>query len=146
MKIEIFKQAGGVLIPASDTEAEKLTKFKTGEQYTIEIKRTRNPAFHRKVFAFFGYCFEFWASEREFISESKQRDIFRNHLTVLAGFYDEFYGIDGRVRIEAKSLSYGSMSQAEFEECYSALINAAMRHIFKGVDDENIYNRLVSFF
>ena len=141
----MIKQPGGFFIPASDLEQEKTTKFKTGEQYQVEIKLTRNPAFHRKVFAFFNFCFEHWISEKDFISESKQFDVFRQHLTVLAGFYDKFYGIDDRVRIEAKSLSYSNMSQEEFEEVYKALINAAMKHIFSCSDNE-IYNKLYSFF
>ena len=145
MKVDMFKQAGGVLIPASDIEAEKLTKFKTGELYTVEIKRSRNPAFHRKVFAFFNFCFAHWKGDTEFFSEAKQFDVFRNQLTCLAGFYESFCKIDGSVRVEAKSLAYASMSQQEFEECYHALINAALKHIFKGCDS-SIENKLLGFF
>lgn len=145
MKIELIKHAGGVLIPADEMELEKLNKFKTGEQYQAEIKLTRNPAFHRKVFVFFKFCFDHWASGEEFASESRQFDLFRQNLTVLAGFYESFYKIGGGVRIEAKSLSFSSMSQEEFEECYKALIQAAMKHIFSGSDQE-IYNKLSGFF
>ena len=145
MQINIIKQPGGMLIPASDFDAQKLTKFRTGEQYVVDIKLTRNPGFHRKVFAFFNFCFAHWSSDREFLSESKQFDVFRAHLTVLAGFYESHYNINGDVRIEAKSLSYSSMTQEEFEECYNALINAAIKHIFKTSDD-NTLEQLRSFF
>ena len=145
MKVNMIKHAGGVLIPASDLELEKMNKFKTGEQYEIEIKLSRNPAFHRKVFAFFNFCFAHWRGDNEFQSESKQFNVFRNHLTVLAGFYDEHYSIHGAARIEAKSLAYSSMKQEEFEECYNALINAAMKHVFKS-SDENTLNQLMNFF
>ena len=145
MKIEMLKMPGGMLCPASDMELEKLNKFKTGGQYIIDIKRTRNPKFHGKVFTFFTFCFQYWKGDNEFQSESKQFDVFRNHLTVLAGFYDSFVGITGDVRIEAKSLSFSSMEQEEFEQCYSALINAAMKHIFKTADDNKL-NQLMSFF
>jgi len=145
MKVEMIKQPGGVLCPASDMELEKLNKFKTGEQYTVEIKLTRNPKFHRKVFAFFNFCFSYWKGDNEFQSETKQFDVFRNHLTVLAGFYDQHVSIHGDVRVEAKSLSFSSMSQEEFEECYNALIRSAMKHVFKTADD-NTYNQLMSFF
>lgn len=145
MKIEVIKLAGGVLCAASDLDLEKLNKFKTNGQYTIEIKRARNPDFHRKVFAFFNFCFEHWRGDNEFQSESKQFDVFRNHLTVLAGFYESFYNIKGEVRVEAKSLSFSAMEQEEFEECYNALIRAAMQNIFNNADD-NTYNQLRSFF
>ena len=145
MKIQMLKQPGGVFSPASDIEAEKLSGFKTGELYTIEIKKSRNPAFHRKVFSFFNFCFEYWASDNDCQTNSKQFDVFRNHLTVLAGYYDQYVGIKGDVRIEAKSLSFSSMSQLEFQDCYTALVNAAMKHLFRPGDDES-YVKLLRFF
>ena len=145
MKIEVIKQPGGVLTAASDMELESLNKFKTGCQYSIEIKLSRNPAFHGKVFAFFNFCFQYWKGGNEFQCEKKQFEVFRKHLTCMAGFYESFYNIKGDLRIEAKSLSYDSMSQEEFEECYHALINAAMKHVFKSID-KNTENQLLSFF
>ena len=144
MLIEMIKQPGGVFIPVDDIESEQLTRFKTGEQYQVEVKLTRNPAFHRKVFAFFRFCFEYWRGN-DYQDDVKQRKVFRNHLTCLAGYYDSYHGIDGRVRIEAKSLSFGDMDQEEFEQCYNALIQAALDHVFKKPGDE-IYNKLVGFF
>lgn len=145
MKINMNKQPGGVLIPASDTETEKLNKFKTGSIYEIEIKYTRNPDFHGKVFSFFNFCFEYWESENKYQCEQGQFDVFRSQMTVLAGYYDSFFKLDGSVRIEAKSLAFSSMSQEEFEKLYNALISVAMQKIFKGTDGE-IYNKLAGFF
>ncbi|SUT85398.1 Protein of uncharacterised function (DUF1367) [Actinobacillus ureae] len=149
MQLEMLKMAGGVLVPLNDEQAEALAKFKTGEQYQIEIKQARNPAFHRKVFAFFKFCFEHWSADKtewQFQDEQAQFDTFRKNLTVLAGYFDKTYTIKGDVRIEPKSLAYGNMAQAEFERCYNSLINAAMKHIFKGCDDPQILDRLYAFF
>lgn len=145
MKINMIKQRGGILIPASDADEEKLTKFHTGEIYPVELKGSRNPAFHSKMFVFFSFCFQYWKCDREFLSEAKQLEVFRKNLTVLAGFYDEFWTIKGTLRIEAKSLAYSNMEPDEFEECYKAMINAAITHIF-GDADYDIQNRLMSFF
>lgn len=145
MKLQFIKQPGGALHPADDRTADKLTKFKTGEQYEVEIKRTRNPAFHRKAFSFFNFCFEHWAGGHEFQDESLQFDQFRKELTILAGFHQQYYGIDSSVRVEAKSLSFASMDQDEFESCYHALVQAAMVHIFRTSDDQTL-NRLMGFF
>jgi len=145
MKINFIKQPGGVLIPANDMESERLTKFKTGELYEVELKLTRNPAFHKKVFLFFNFCFKYWASDKGHMEESGQFDAFRKDLTILAGYYNEYFNIHGDVRIEAKSLSYASMKPEEFSQCYSALISAAMVNIFKGSDD-SIYDQLVGVF
>lgn len=145
MKVNFVKQPGGTLVPASDAESEKMTRFKTGELYEVDMKLSRNPEFHRKAFKFLNFCFEFWKGTNEFQNEAKQFDVFRNHLTVLAGFYDSYYGIDGRVRVEAHSLSFASMDQEEFEKFYHAAISVAMKEVFKTVD-ENTLNKLMSFF
>ena len=126
-----MKMAGGMLAPADDHESERMKKFKNNEMYEVEIKLSRNPAFHRKMFAFFGFCFEHWASDREFMDEYSQRDEFRKDLTILAGFRKEIYNMDGSVKVVAESLSYASMDQERFEKCYNAIIQAAMIHIFK---------------
>ncbi|HDR1206079.1 TPA: DUF1367 family protein [Pasteurella multocida] len=145
----MIKAAGGTFVASDEMYLLELQSFKNGEIYEVEIKRPRNPAFHRKVFAFFKFCFEHWSAENtelEFLSEAKQFDTFRKNLTVLAGFREVTYTIDGRVRVEAQSLSFGNMKQDEFEQCYKALINAALKHIFNNTTDENTINRLYSFF
>lgn len=146
MKISFKKQPGGILVPSSDIEADRMNRFKTGEDYEVEIKLTRNSAFHGKVFAFFNFCFTHWRHGNEYQDEAKQFNVFRAHLTALAGYFDSFVGIDGRVRVEAKSISYSNMTQEEFEHLYSALINAAIKNIDWGMADENTLNQLYNFF
>lgn len=145
MKINMVKNYGGTLCPASDIEEEQMKRFKSGDMYEIDIKLTRNGQFHRKVFAFFNFCFKYWASDNEYECEARQFDVFRAHMTVLAGYYDTYYALDGKTRIEAKSLCFAKMEQKEFEKLYTALINVALRKIFKNADDIT-YNTLVEFF
>ena len=148
MKIEMVKTEGGTLTPVNDAEAEKLTRFKTGDMYTVEIKMSRNNKFHAKVFLFLTFCYQYYCGNRaemEFLSDSGQFDVFRKNLVVLAGYYNTYHTITGSVRVEAKSLAYSNMTQEEFEQLYTSLINCAMKHIFKDCD-ENMYNRLMGFF
>jgi hypothetical protein len=146
MKINMIKMPGGTFVPATDLDQEKTKKYKSNLEFEVDIPLRRNPAFHGKMFSFFRFCFEYWASDREFMDEAGQFEVFRNNLTVNAGYYNEYFNLKGEVRIEAKSLSYASMSQEEFERCYSAVVGAALRCIFAGCDDPNIENRLLSFF
>ena len=147
MKLSMIKSYGGTLVPAGDIESEIMTKFANGEMCEVEIKTTRNPAFHRKMFAFFKFCREYYdcRSVHEFVSNAEQHDRFRKDLTILAGFYDVTTRLNGEQRLEAKSLKESNMSPEQFEECYKALVNAAMKHIFKDCGPE-IENRLLSFF
>ncbi|AHK11845.1 NinB-like protein [Shewanella sp. phage 3/49] len=148
MKIEMIKHADGYA-PVSDLEADRIKRFKNGEQYTVEIKLTRNPKFHRMVFGFFGFCFQYWSANQaglENMDEYAQLNTFRKHLTVLAGYFDTTISIDGGLRVEARSLAYGSMKQEEFELVYSALINAAIKNVFNNTTDQVILDKLYSFF
>jgi len=148
VKLEIIKGYGGTLSPASDEVAEQLTKFKSGELYEIEMKLVRNPAFLRKVFAFFNFCFEHWDGQKAYpdLDPRVMKDKMRKDLTVIAGYSDVVVDLNGNLKRVPKSLSFGQMSEEEFQGCYSALINAAIRTIFKGMDCERINTRLLEFF
>ncbi|WP_336709828.1 MULTISPECIES: DUF1367 family protein [unclassified Cedecea] len=149
MQIDLVKHPGGVFSPAHETDLERLQRFKNGETYTAEIKLTRNPAFHKKMFAFFGFCFAHWAAENtgyECSDEYTQKEEFRKSLTILAGFFDVVTTIRGDTKVRAKSLAYANMEPDEFERCYSALINAAIKHVFAGTKDQRILNQLQSYF
>lgn len=149
MQIDLVKHPGGVFSLANETDLERLQRFKNGETYTAEIKLTRNPSFHRKVMAFFGFCFAHWSAERaglEHMDEHSQFDRFRKDLTILAGFYVKTVRLNGDIRVEAQSLAYANMEQEKFEMVFSALINAAIKHVFSGTKDPIILNQLQSFF
>ena len=148
MKINMIKQPGGLLTPFDDREAMRMERFSTGEAFEVDIKLSRNPKFHGKVFAFFNYCYEFWKEQRryQFACDKVQYDHFRKELTILAGFYNDIWDLHGNVSVDAKSLAFANMEQDEFENCYEALINAAMGTIFEGLDDQDYYNKLAGFF
>jgi len=155
MKINFTKRAGGILEPFDESEQKRMERFKNDASYEIEIKTTRNPKFHGKVFAFFNFCFEHWSCGDPYLDDPTQREVFRKDLAILAGFYDAANKINGDVELKAKSLSYSNMEQAEFESCYNALINAALEHLFGAMSlkdgvitesDNNLYLKLVGFF
>lgn len=144
----VLKQAGGIMVPADDETAEYLTSVKTDSHLRVKITRVRNYQFHKKVFSFFNFCFAHWSGEvgYEFMDEKAQFDAFRKQLIILAGYRKSIVNLRTKTcGYEAMSLSYESMNEDTFRECYTALIQAAMKHIFKG-SDNHIYNKLVSFF
>lgn len=146
MKINFLKHSGGVLIPANDSEQERMNRFANNEIYEVDIKNSRNNGFHSKVFKFMTFVFNFWRGGHEFKDEQAQFNAFRKELTVRAGFYEQVFNLDGSFKLVAKSWSFENMEQEEFEQLYSALINTVMATIFNNCDDENIYNQLISFF
>lgn len=151
MKVSFIKMPGGILTPANDIESNRLNRFGNGIMYEVEIKggERRNRGFHGKVFAFFTFVFEHWSAEHtdfRYQCESAQFNSFRKGLTISAGYFDWVVDLGGNTMAEARSLSFDSMTQEDFEECYSALINAAIAQVFNNTNDEQILNKLQSFF
>ena len=128
--------ASCVLFAADDFSAEKFKKLPHDKAFEIEVKIGRNPEFHAKVFKFLRFCFHYWKSDREFMSEESQFDKFREDLTIIAGFYEKCFDLDGGLSLKAKSISYANMEQDEFASFYSAIYNAAIANIFRGCDAE----------
>jgi hypothetical protein len=147
MEVNFIKIAGGVLVPASQLEVKRMERFKNGDVYEIQIKLARNGNFHGKVFAFFNFCFQYWNAEHNypFADEATQFDEFRKELTKLAGFKVTVFKLDGTFEIKAKSLSFESMDQEEFERLYVSLIDTVMNTLFQ-TDDKKILEKLFNFF
>ena len=149
-KYQMIKAAGGVFCPADEMYLDKLNRFENGGLYEIEIKKVNNPALHRKLFSFFKFCFDHWSAENsdvQFADEVKQFNHFRKRLTILAGYFYEFVDFDtGEIRKEAQSLKFDEMDDVERGKVLSAVINAALKHVFGNTTDENVINRLYAFF
>jgi len=136
MKGYFRKMPGGTLVPDNDETVEYLQKVKTGAVLSGEFKQPRNYKFLQKTMVLFNFCFEHFAERMGEVGlEYKgqrahpSKDRFRKDLTILAGHYTVTYDIQGRVKAEAKSLSFANCSEEEAERIFSDVINAALRHV-----------------
>lgn len=131
-EIILTKAANGSLIPMDPQAAEFIAKMKIGAALAGEFKKVRNPKFHRKMFVLFNLAFDAWEPEDleyKGIKVQKQFDQFRKDVTILAGFYNSAITLKGEVRLTAKSLSFKSMDEDEFEKVYNAVINVVLSRV-----------------
>jgi len=133
---EVFltKTPSGHLMPVDASSAEELERFKPGQAIRCEVKRARSYPYHKRWFALAKYAFDIWSEtmpRMEYRGQQVQPnfDRFRKDLTILAGFYEPVFNVRGEMRVEPKSLSFGSMDQAEFESVYSASIDAVLTKV-----------------
>jgi hypothetical protein len=123
------------LMPADDSAREWMTKVKAGQTVLARVTLPRNPLFHRKVFALMRYAFDYWSDHTPPITW-KGREVapeferFRKDITILAGYGHPVINIKGEVRYEAKSISYGSMDEEQFEAFYDAVIDTLLKRVF----------------
>lgn len=143
--MNLFAKRERSLIPVNDEAETALSKVGQGEIVRVpKFTRPRNLSFHRKWFALAKLAFDFWEpaelDDPKGLTPEKNFDRFRKDLTILAGFYEASYRIDGSVRVEAKSIAFAKMDEDEFEKLYSATIDTARKHILKNFTDEDVRN------
>lgn len=125
-----------------------------GEIFDVEFKFIRNWMFHKKFFALLNYGFDCWEPNRKHkthkgIAIEKNREQFREDITIAAGFYDQTFDLNGRMRLKAKSINFGSMDDAEFEKVYSAVVDVLLVTVFARYKDseelDQVMDQLISF-
>jgi len=139
----LTKAAGGGLVPLDQQAVEFIAKLKTGAGVTVEIKRHRNPGLHRKYFALLNLAFDAWEPAAATYKDQvvgKNFDQFRNDIVVLAGHYEMAVNLKGETRLTAKSISFASMSQDEFESLYSDTVNVILAKILTNYTRDDIDN------
>ena len=115
---------------------ELLSKCKIDQPVLCEIKRVRNPLFHRKYFSLMNFAFD----HLEFDDEKILFEDFRSQVTMLAGYKREVTSfLTGEVRWEPLSISFGSMTQDDFEKLYEATIDVLIRYVLKSYSSEDIH-------
>lgn len=109
----------------------KVVKLEPGEIISVEMTFTRNPAFHRKMFALLNLGFDCWmpALTHRGRPVEKNFEQFRSDVIIQAGYYEQTWSLDGQMTLRAQSLSYSSMDDAEFEQVYSAIANVLLSKV-----------------
>ncbi len=139
--------------PLGTDDSELMRKIPLGSLIECEYSKKRNPLFHRKFFALLNLGFEYWnppeADWRGF-KAVKNFDVFREQVTILAGFREVTYNLDGSVKVKAKSISFANMDDPQFEEVYSKVLDVIWNKIMTTVFDdkrelENAVNQLMNF-
>jgi len=135
-------------IPADPKTDEWYRKVKLGSTIHSDFKQMRNAAFHRKLFALFNLAFDYWNPgevNSKYGTPEKNFDRFRKDLTILAGYYHNVIRLDGSVRVEADSLSFGSMDQETFNGLYSNILDVILKRIpIMGEWGEDKVNEIVN--
>jgi len=153
MELALMKTMDGSFRPVTAEDVDAVARVKAGQIVRCKFTRMRNYRFFRKWWALVGFAFEYWepkldAPRHKGVVPRKNLDRFRRDLTILAGYYDASYRLDGSVRIEAKSISFSSMDEEEFEKLYSATIDVVLQKVLVGYDRrqlDDIVNQLLGF-
>ena len=137
MKLFVIKQLNNTLKVAYNSDYDKIKKLKVGEEYQCEVKQPRNLKFHKKFFALVNMLFE----NQEIYNNP---DRLRKDLIIEAGLYDEWADFQGVMQREAKSISFAKMTENEFSELYSKVIDVIVKHF--NFDRQDIIENVQQFY
>lgn len=144
MKVSMYKNPGGLFSPSDEIDEEQLRALKNFRHYKVSITLDQNYELHKKIFAFFKYCTQFYYGDRNVTKE--QIDLTRGKLTIGAGYVTQTFLPDGiAFELTPKSISYAKMPPEERTVFYSNLIDSALKNVFHTADEDE-YEKLMSFF
>lgn len=151
MHLSLMKTPLGSLIPATDEDVESVGKLRAGAVIHADFRLMRNIQFHRKFYAMLRLGFDSWepaTAEHRGLPVQKNFERFRKDVTIAAGFYEPVVALNGEVRAEAHSISFGSMDEAEFERVYSAVADVLLQRVLKTytrADLDRVIDQMLAF-
>jgi hypothetical protein len=142
MKIQAIRVPTGYLF-ATEADREAAKRHRIGQEVTLSAKATRNGKFHRKYFALLNLGFEYWETgdrEHKGRAVAKNFERFRKDVAIMAGHYDPVWNLAGEMRLEARSISFASMDEAEFEKLYETTVQILIDKVLaaKGFTREEV--------
>lgn len=144
MKANYKKVPGGTLVPADEECFELAQNLKNDDVYEITIKLNQNYNLHKKMFAFFNFCAQYYYGDR-FVTK-EQVELTRKNLLINAGYFKQVFHPNGKTfEVWPESLKYEKMPPEERSECYKALVSAAIKTIWNNQIDELTENQLLRF-
>jgi hypothetical protein len=117
-----FIKSDSKLIPANDETFEKIKKMSIGESIFMEWKPKRNYKFHKKLFSLLNFVYE---NQTHYKSIDNLLEAYK----FKAGYFETIVTHTGKKHYKAKSISFHTMDNEEFERFYSAAIDTSLELI-----------------
>ena len=123
------------LVPLYPADYDIKRKLKLGQDYECDVTNPRNVGFHRKFFALLNIGHENTSLDMPF-------ETYRKYMIVKAGFFKAYQTPKG-LFYDPDSISFANMSQDEFEDVYSRVLDKIIEDI--GSTSEEIEKQLANF-
>ena len=128
---------------------QRLIRLAPGEMAQAEMVFPRNGKFLRKFFLLLQLGFDAWNPGRTHktwkgVPVTKNFEQFREDVTIMAGFYEQTFGLSGRMKVKAKSISFAKMEEEEFEKVYSAVLDVLLAKVLTNYANREEVDRVVN--
>lgn len=136
----LFRVVKGGLQPADDFAVKEMRKrqYSIGDLVTGDIRKPRNPQFHRKAHAVGQFCIE---NTDRFENHDAHAVIKRLQLETGLECDETAVCFDGKAEVShrvPRSLSFASMSEEAFSVLYNGICNYLSKTYFQGMSKARI--------
>ena len=133
-EIVMKKLANGALVPVNQEEADKLSKIPVGEVVRTKLTVFRNYKVLRKYMVLIKFLYDQWTEwgpRLQYRGEEVRPNIerFRKDVQILCGWYEPEFGVRGELRLVSKSVSFSAMTEPDFEQLYSTVIDVGLSKV-----------------
>lgn len=139
MKIWLKRTLSG-LAPADNESERVLKKYKIGDTVRADIIKPRNVMHHRKYWALLNMVFDNLPEHLE--PHIKNVDELHYEIKLQTGHREIHNTLGGQEIWKAKSISFSSMDQNEFEDYYNSALDVVCKYILPGVDISELTNEV----
>lgn len=124
---------------------KRIINLNPGDLVEVDMVIPRNQRFHRKFFALLEIGFDAWEPTLEHDGNPVEKNFeqFREDVTILAGHYVQTWTLDGEMRLRAKSISFASMDDEEFERVYSSVADVLLSRVLSRYEGRSELDRVV---
>lgn len=145
MKFTAIKTANG-LKPAFDEDYESYSKLKNGDSFTVEIRKQRNPQFHRLYFSLINCAYAYQNEKRCELLFSNSIDKFRKTVEVSAGHCETIYSQKLECFVDVpKSIAFNKMDEFEFRELYERIKDVLFKSYLNHISEDEFNRNLINY-
>ena len=140
MSKAIFTKTLTGLIPANDDANTALAKIKLGQDVAVTVKKERNLAHHKKYWKLMSMVQENLPDE--IASQLPSSDTVSDYCKLRNGYFEIIEMPNDQVLKRPKSISFGSMSQDDFEAFYDAAVDVICRDLIPTMTREDVKSQI----
>ena len=131
MKGFFVVQSDQKLVPYDEATQKYIGRRGCGEIIVADIKIARNYGNHKRFFDFLNATYDM----QDFYTSL---EAYRRWITVAAGWFDIMYYPDGTTQLIPKSISFENMGEDEFNQLFSAAIDAFLAEYGNGLTENDV--------
>lgn len=140
MKLFLIKD-NDKLTPVYKSDIEEFKRLKNRQMYSAEIKQSRNPLFHRKIFALANCVISNLPEDN--IWHGKDAYSLIKACELQLGFVEQRIKLNGEVYFEPEHLNFSEMDETRFAEFYEKCLPILADMI--NVDPKDLENNSIEY-